>query len=196
MSARSFLPLGLMPATTPPARMPGTAVMPPSSHSMLGASRLQGYTGRRLEARSARSSRTCTLRFCTPLAEPPLPRLSIADTHTAPAGPRVRHHGDVAVVRADDGAGRRALALVEHAHERLARVELSIDVQQPPPSSCAAASGTDAVVKSPRLSGTRWGVKATRSGAPASAAQLLLDLRACAGGRRCPYACTFSLASV
>src|SRR5712664_1029915 len=34
ISARSFRPLGLMPAATPPARMPGTAVTPPSSHSM------------------------------------------------------------------------------------------------------------------------------------------------------------------
>src|SRR5262249_8619597 len=34
MRARSFRPDGLMPATTPLARMPGTAVTPPSSHSM------------------------------------------------------------------------------------------------------------------------------------------------------------------
>src|SRR5262245_35964615 len=33
MSARSFLPLGLIPAATPPARIPGTALTPPSSHS-------------------------------------------------------------------------------------------------------------------------------------------------------------------
>src|SRR5919204_5337557 len=32
--ARSLRPEGLMPAATPPARMPGTAVTPPSSHSM------------------------------------------------------------------------------------------------------------------------------------------------------------------
>jgi hypothetical protein len=32
ISARSFLPLGLMPAATPPARNPGTAVTPPASH--------------------------------------------------------------------------------------------------------------------------------------------------------------------
>src|SRR5262245_50655164 len=34
MRARSLRPDGLMPATTPLARMPGTAVTPPSSHSM------------------------------------------------------------------------------------------------------------------------------------------------------------------
>jgi hypothetical protein len=33
MRARSLRPEGLMPAATPPARMPGTAVTPPSSQS-------------------------------------------------------------------------------------------------------------------------------------------------------------------
>ena len=56
MSAMSFLPEGLMPAATPPARKPGTAVMPPSSHS-ISAIRLRGTPARR-RAPCARSTRT------------------------------------------------------------------------------------------------------------------------------------------
>src|SRR5262249_6437390 len=49
---------------------------------VLAGSRRHGYTGG--ASRPVRSLQPImTLRFCTPLAEPPLPRLSIADTHTA-----------------------------------------------------------------------------------------------------------------
>src|SRR6267143_4343487 len=54
ISARSFRPEGLMPAATPPARIPGTAVTPPSSHSMSPvidrSRRDSGVHRRRLEA--------------------------------------------------------------------------------------------------------------------------------------------------
>src|SRR5712691_7023450 len=109
MSARSLRPLALTPAATPPARTPGTAVTPPSSHSKsaklfdLGGSGRppspptlrgpakpcrsasadrHGYTGG--ASRPVRSFQpSITLRFWTPLADPPLPRLSIAETQTA-----------------------------------------------------------------------------------------------------------------
>jgi len=53
--ARSFFPLGLMPAATPPAWIPGTAVIPPSSQS-ISAIALRGTPGRP-RARYARSTR-------------------------------------------------------------------------------------------------------------------------------------------
>src|SRR5438093_1455659 len=45
-------------------------------------------------------------------------------------GPRIGDHRDVAVVRADDPARRRPLALVKHAHERLAGVGLAVDAEE------------------------------------------------------------------
>src|SRR4026207_1812413 len=111
MRARSFLPLGLMPAAMPEARMAGTAGSPPSSRRVAGAKAggeeagdrghsppqpldvghaAYGYTGG--ASRPVRSSHPIMmLRLWIPLADPPLPRLSSADKQTAAAGRRPRH---------------------------------------------------------------------------------------------------------
>src|SRR5262245_44436283 len=105
--------------------MPGTAVMPPSSHCM-SVMRALGIYGRSLEAR--------------PLVPPhhdvevldAVGRAALAqvvergDAYRATRA-RIGHHGDVAEVGADHRAGGRALTLGNHAHEGLAGVELAIE---------------------------------------------------------------------
>src|SRR5712691_6290067 len=128
MSARSFLPLGLMPATMPPARIPGTAVTPPSSHSRSPDAMGYGYR-RRLEPRPLAPA-AHDVQVLNAVRRAPLTQVVDRRHAHSPASTRVRHHGDVTVVGADDGARRRALARVEDTHEGLSRVELSVDVQQ------------------------------------------------------------------
>src|SRR5262249_16397321 len=132
MRARSFRPDGLMPATTPLARMPGTAVTPPSSHSMspvTGRPCCSGGHRRSLEAGplapAAKDVEVLHAVGGTPLAE--IVDRGYADGTT---GARIGDNRHVAVVAADDCSGRRALALAENAHERLARVELAVSAHQ------------------------------------------------------------------
>src|SRR6185503_20386494 len=106
MRARSFFPLGLMPAVIPAARIPGTAVMPPSSHwkSLMSPARRLRVHGGRFEP--------------APLV-PPHHHVQVLDAVRRPAlagivesgeadGPPragVGDHGDVAEVRAHDVPG-------------------------------------------------------------------------------------------
>src|SRR6202795_2749721 len=123
--ARSFLPLGLMPAAMPEARMPGTAVMPPSSHCMSAMGTLRVHRWR----------------FETRPLVPPHHDVEVLDAvgraalaqvvqgRDADGAPRARigDDGDVAEVGAGYGAGRRPLTLGQHPHEGLARVELAVE---------------------------------------------------------------------
>src|SRR5438045_2753710 len=107
-----------MPASTPPARMPGTAVTPPSSHSMSPvidrSRRGSGVHRRRLEAGplvpAEEDVEALHAVGRATLAEV----VDRGDTHGTP-GARVGNHGHVAEVRADHRARRRPLALAEYA---------------------------------------------------------------------------------
>src|SRR2546430_367452 len=118
-----------MPAATPPARIPGTAVTPPSSHSISVGGIALGIHRGRLESRSL---------------GPPEHDVEVLDAvrraalaevvdrrqaHRA-TGPGIGDHRDVAVVRPDDPARRGPVAFIQHADERLARVELSVDAEE------------------------------------------------------------------
>src|SRR6266849_6955137 len=108
--------------------MPGTAVMPPSSHCK-SAMRTLRVHGRRFEA--------------SPLG-PPHHDIEVLDTVGRAAlaqvvegrdadgasGARVGYHGDVAEIGADHRARGRALALGHDAHEGLAGVELPVQGEE------------------------------------------------------------------
>src|SRR6266581_7300853 len=113
ISARSFLPLGLMPAATPPARIPGTAVIPPSSQS---TSAILGVHRRGLEPRALAPAEEDAEALHA------VGRAALAEVvdgrHAGrPTGARVRDERHVAVVGADDVPRRRPRAVAEHAHE-------------------------------------------------------------------------------
>src|SRR5881628_123997 len=133
MRARSFLPLGLMPAATPAARMPGTAVMPPSSHSMspvIRRSRRRSWVHRwSLEAGPLVPAEE-DVEVLHAVGRAALAEIVDRRHADGAARARIGHHGDVAVVGADHGARRRSLALAEHTHERLAGVELAVHVDE------------------------------------------------------------------
>src|SRR5882724_141094 len=133
MRARSFLPLGLMPAATPAARMPGTAVTPPSSHSrspVIGRSRRgSGVHRRGLEAGPLVPAEE-DVEILHAVGRAALSEVVDRRHADDAARARVGHRGDVAEVRAHHRARRRPLALAEHAHEGLTRVELAIDVHE------------------------------------------------------------------
>src|SRR5262245_12589297 len=128
MSARSFFPLGLMPAATPPARIPGTALTPPSSHSISpnGTRSTSSRTGSRSWIhRRGRQPRPLVpaehhVEILDTVGRAALAEVVDGGHAHGSTRPAIGHHGDVAVVRADHAAGRRPLALAVDAHERLA----------------------------------------------------------------------------
>ena len=170
--ARSFLPLGLIPAATPPARTPGTAVTPPSSHSRSAISRI--HRGGFEPVRSSHPN--ITLRFWTPLADAALAEVVDGGHAGRPARAGIGDHGHVTEVRAHDGrawsGARPRRPRGRTAPPRRTRGTAPRDRRSTP----ARVSGTDAVVKSPRFSGSRCGVKDTRRGSPRQRRQLLFHL--------------------
>jgi len=107
------------------------------------------------------------LRSWTPLAAP-LCRDCRSPTGTRRDGPPISDHRDVAVVRADDPARRRPLALVQHADERLAGVGLAVDAEELGRRECRG-EGHGGGGEKPAVERDEVGREATRRGAPASA---------------------------
>src|SRR5213078_4407606 len=119
-----------MPAATPPARIPGTAVTPPSSHSTTSAGAIAlGIHGRRLEPRALWPAEH-DVEVLDAVGRAPFAEIVDRRQAHGATGPPVSDHRDVAVVRADDPARRRPLALVQHADERLAGVGLAVDAEE------------------------------------------------------------------
>src|SRR5919201_527522 len=131
MSARSFLPLGLIPAATPAARIPGTAVTPPSSHSMspvIRGSRCRSGVHRwSLEAGPFVPAEE-DVEVLHAVGRAALAEIVDRRHANRAARPRIGHYGDVVEVGADHRARRRPLALAQDPHERLLGVELAVRV--------------------------------------------------------------------
>src|SRR5262245_51096308 len=131
MRARSFFPLGLMPAVTPLARIPGTAVTPPSSHSRSGISNgLRSRVHRRSLETAALVPPVQDVQVLDAVGRASLAEIVDGrDAHSASRA-AVGDHGHVAVIGPNDGAGAGPLSLPEHPHERLLGIELLIDGNQ------------------------------------------------------------------
>src|SRR5947199_1681189 len=116
-----------MPAATPPARIPGTAVTPPSSHSTTSAGAIAlGIHGRRLEPRALWPAEH-DVEVLDAVGRAPFAEVVDRRQAHGASGPPIGDHRNVAVVRPDDRARGRPLAFVQHADERLAGVELAVD---------------------------------------------------------------------
>src|SRR5438876_4948133 len=118
-----------MPAATPPARIPGTAVTPPSSHSTSADAIALGVHRWRLESRALGPTEH-DVEVLDAVGRAPFAEVVDRRQAHGATGPRIGDHRDVAVVRPDDPARRGSLALVQHADERLARVELAEDAEE------------------------------------------------------------------
>src|SRR2546428_12313617 len=118
-----------MPAATPPARIPGTAVTPPSSHSTSAGAIALGVHRWRLESRALGPTEH-DVEVLDAVGRAPFAEIVDRRQAHGATGPPISDHRDVAVVRADDPARRRPLALVQHADERLAGVGLAVDAEE------------------------------------------------------------------
>src|SRR3990172_4011520 len=96
MRARSFFPLALIPQWMPDARIPGTAVMPPSSHSRAA---IRG-TPEALPAPRARPPPKQQVGFPPPVGRPPLAEFVRGQRAPRALRPRRGHAPDGAEVRA------------------------------------------------------------------------------------------------
>src|SRR5439155_24655074 len=145
--------------------MPGTAVTPPSSHSISVAAIALGIHRGRLEPRALGPAEH-DVEVLDAVGRAALAEVVDRGQADSATGPGIGHHRDVAVVRPDDPARRGPLALIQHADERLARVALAVDIEEfgrrERRGEWHGGGG-----KNPRVSGTRGGVKATRTGVPA-----------------------------
>src|SRR5262249_41442054 len=126
----SFLPLGLIPAAMPEARMPGTVVIPPPSHWMSGMrARSLRIHGRGFEPGSLVPPHD-DVQVLHSVRRPAFTEIVERRYAHGPPGALVRDDRDVTEVGADNGPGHGALPLVEDAHERLAGVELAIECHE------------------------------------------------------------------
>src|SRR5258706_2125450 len=107
-----------MPAVTPPARMPGTAVMPPSSHSISEA--ILGVHRRGFEP-GALVPAEHHVEVLDAVGRAALAQVIDGRHAHGAARASIGDHRDVAEGRANDGTRRRALALVQNTHQRLTR---------------------------------------------------------------------------
>src|SRR5437016_12787572 len=118
-----------MPAATPPARIPGTAVTPPSSHSTSADAIALGVHRWRLEPRALGPAEH-DVEVLDAVGRAPFAEVVDRRQAHGATGPPVGDHHDVAVVRPDDRARGRPLAFVQHADERLAGVELAVAAEE------------------------------------------------------------------
>src|SRR6266545_2291158 len=107
-----------MPPATPPARIPGTAVTPPSSHSIsvdaIGLGIHRGSLEPRALGPAEHDVEILDAVRRAALAEV----VDRRQAHRA-TGPGIGDHRHVAVIRPDDHARRRPVALIQIADERL-----------------------------------------------------------------------------
>src|SRR3989449_10181689 len=162
-----------MPAATPPARTPGTAVTPPSSHSTSAGAIALGVHRWRLESRALGPTEH-DVEVLDAVGRPPFAEIVDRRQAHGATGPPISDHRDVAVVRADDPARRRPLALVQHADERLAGVGLAVDAEEPGRRGCRGEGhgGGGETPAGERDEGGREGDAEGRAGEPAA---LLLE---------------------
>src|SRR6266571_4857931 len=100
-----------MPAATPPARIPGTAVTPPSSHSTSAGAIALGIHGRRLKPRALGPAQH-DVEILDAVSRAPFAEVVDRRQAHGATGPLIGDHRDVAVVRPDDRARGRPLAFV------------------------------------------------------------------------------------
>src|SRR5947209_19117737 len=108
-----------MPAATPPARIPGTAVTPPSSHSTSAGAIALGVHRWRLESRALGPTEH-NVAVLDAVGRPAFAEIVDRRQAHGATGPPISDHRDAAVVRAADPARRRPLALGQRADARLA----------------------------------------------------------------------------
>src|SRR5437773_10267150 len=108
-----------MPAATPPARIPGTAVTPPSSHSTSAGAIALGVHRWRLESRALGPTEH-DVEVLDAVGRAPFAEIVDRRQAHGATGPPIGGHRDVVVVRADDPVGRRALGLVDAGRARIA----------------------------------------------------------------------------
>src|SRR5215510_4606692 len=115
-----------MPAAMPEARIPGTAVIPPSSHWIsgvwiLGGMRILGIDRRGLEPRPLIPAHH-DVEVLHAVSRAALAKVVEGGDANRAARARVGHDGDITEIGAGHRACRRPLAFGHHAHEGLARV--------------------------------------------------------------------------
>src|SRR2546430_9335060 len=101
----------------------------PSSHSTSAGAIALGVHRWRLESRALGPTEH-DVEVLDAVGRPPFAEIVDRRQAHGATGPPISDHRDVAVVRADDPARRRPLALVQHADERLAGVGLAVDAEE------------------------------------------------------------------
>src|SRR5256885_12403385 len=163
-----------MPAATPPARIPGTAVTPPSSHSTSAGAIALGVHRWRLESRALGPTEH-DVEVLDAVGRPPFAEIGDRRQAHGATGPPISDRRDGAVVRADDPARRRPLALVQHADERLAGVGLAVDAEELGRRECRG-EGHGGGGEKPAVERDEVGREGDAEGSAGERAELLLDL--------------------